>query len=105
MTLLSIKNLTLAIGDTEILHDVYLSMQAGEIAAITGESGSGKSMTALSVMGLLPTGSKTTGRIMLDDTDILDVTEKHLCTLRGNVMGMVFQEPMTALNPVQTIGA
>ncbi|MEJ6639886.1 MAG: ABC transporter ATP-binding protein [Octadecabacter sp.] len=105
MTLLSIKNLTLAIGDTEILHDVNLSMQAGEIAAITGESGSGKSMTALSVMGLLPTGSKTTGRIMLDDTDILDVTEKHLCTLRGNVMGMVFQEPMTALNPVQTIGA
>ncbi|MCF2869833.1 ABC transporter ATP-binding protein [Octadecabacter sp. G9-8] len=105
MTLLSITNLTLSIGETEILHDVDLSMQAGEIAAITGESGSGKSMTALSVMGLLPNRAQTTGTITLDGTDILQTPEPEMCALRGNTMGMVFQEPMTALNPVQTIGA
>lgn len=104
MTLLSLKNLTLSIGDTQILHDVDLSMAAGEIAAITGESGSGKSMTALAIMGLLPDAARTTGQILLDGTDILQTSEPDLCRLRGNDMGMVFQEPMTALNPVQTIG-
>jgi peptide/nickel transport system ATP-binding protein len=79
-------------------------MQPGEIVAITGESGSGKSMTALAVMGLLPQGSRPQGAIMLDDTDILQTSEPDLCQMRGNTMGMVFQEPMTALNPVQTIG-
>lgn len=105
MTLLSIENLTLSIGSTDILHDVDLTMQAGETTAITGESGSGKSMTALAVMGLLPRGSRTGGRITLDGVDILSTPEDKMCAMRGNVMGMVFQEPMTALNPVQTIGA
>ena len=105
MSLLSIKNLTLRIGDTTILHDVDLSMKHGEIAAITGESGSGKSMTALSVLGLLPQGSATTGQILLDGIDVLNTSEPDLCKMRGSTVGMVFQEPMTALNPVQTIGA
>jgi peptide/nickel transport system ATP-binding protein len=105
MTLLTIKDLSLRIGDTQILHDIDLAVQHGEIVAITGESGSGKSMTALSVMGLLPSGAATGGAINLDGQDILQTTEADLCKLRGNAMGMVFQEPMTALNPVQTIGA
>ncbi|MCK0095696.1 dipeptide ABC transporter ATP-binding protein [Yoonia sp. F2084L] len=105
MSLLAIKDLSLAIGDTKILHDIDLTMQKGEIVAITGESGSGKSMTALAVMGLLPQGSDPKGKILLDGTDILQTTEPNLCKMRGNAMGMVFQEPMTALNPVQTIGA
>ena len=105
MTLLAIKDLTLKIGTTEILHDVDLTLDAGEIVAITGESGSGKSMTALSVMGLLPRGAQTAGAVTLDGRDILQTDEHELCKMRGNVMGMVFQEPMTALNPVQTIGA
>jgi len=105
MTLLRINNLSLRIGGANILHDVSLAMQAGEIAAITGESGSGKSMTALSVMGLLPARARTSGAITLDGTDILQTSETTLCTLRGKAMGMVFQEPMTALNPLQTIGA
>lgn len=104
MTLLAIKDLSLSIGDTEILHDIDLEMRAGEVVAITGESGSGKSLTALSVMGLLPRGSTTQGAIILDGTDILQTTEPDLCRMRGNTMGMVFQEPMTALNPVQKIG-
>lgn len=104
MSLLSITDLSLSIGDTQILHDVNLSMQAGEIVAITGESGSGKSMTALAIMGLLPHGSNPDGEVLLDGTDILRTSEPDLCQMRGNAMGMVFQEPMTALNPVQTIG-
>ena len=105
MSLLSIKNLTLSIGEADILHDVDVEMAQGEVAAITGESGSGKSMTALSIMGLLPHGSRTTGEVAVDGTDILQTSEPDLCDMRGDVMGMVFQEPMTALNPVQTIGA
>ncbi len=104
MTLLTIQNLTLSIGETDILHDVDMSMQRGEIAAITGESGSGKSMTALSVMGLLPERAQTSGTVKLDDINILTASEPELCAIRGNTVGMVFQEPMTALNPVHTIG-
>jgi peptide/nickel transport system ATP-binding protein len=105
MSLLSIENLSLQIGTFPVLHDVSLTVGAGEIVAITGESGSGKSMTAMATMGLCPDRTQTSGRIMLDGTDILITSEADLCALRGSKMGMVFQEPMTALNPVQTIGA
>lgn len=104
MSLLTIKDLSLFIGATEILHDVDLTVDPGEIVAITGESGSGKSMTALTIMGLLPHGATPKGTITLDGKDILRTAESDLCKMRGNTMGMVFQEPMTALNPVQTIG-
>jgi len=104
MSLLAITDLTVSINGTEILHDVGLRMSQGEIVAITGESGSGKSMTALAAMGLLPRGAVPTGKIKLEGTDILQTSEPDLCRMRGKAMGMVFQEPMTALNPVQTIG-
>ena len=104
MTLLHITNLSLAIHSYKILHDVTLSVHPGEIVAVTGESGSGKSMTALAAMQLLPKGAHTTGQIFLGDRDLLTLTERTLCDIRGNDIGMVFQEPMTALNPVQTIG-
>jgi len=104
MSLLHIDKLSLSIHGTPVLHDVSLTMRKGEIAAITGESGSGKSMTALAVMQLLPQGAQTQGRITLEDTPLLDQTERQMCSLRGRDIGMVFQEPMTALNPVQTIG-
>lgn len=104
MSLLQIQNLSLSIGQTPILHDLSFEMQPGEILAITGESGSGKSLTAFSVMGLLPRGSDLTGKVMLEGTDIVRTSEAELCKMRGQVMGMVFQEPMTALNPVKTIG-
>ncbi|SEK23656.1 ABC transporter ATP-binding protein [Pacificibacter marinus] len=104
MSLLSIKDYSLAIGDFKILHNIDVTVEPGQIVAITGESGSGKSMTALSVMGLLPDGAFAQGQIMLDGVDIGQTSESNLCKMRGNVMGMVFQEPMTALNPVKTIG-
>ncbi|WP_420587583.1 ABC transporter ATP-binding protein [Marivita sp.] len=105
MTLLSIENLTLAIQGTPILHSISLKIAAGEITALTGESGSGKSMTAFATMGLLPKGTTTSGTIAFDDANLLALPEPQMCDLRGREIGMVFQEPMTALNPVQTIGA
>lgn len=105
MSLLEIKNLSLSIMGTPILKNVSLTVNTGEIVAVTGESGSGKSLTALATMGLLPKGSTTTGAIQLNGQDLLTTSETDLCKIRGNDIGMVFQEPMTALNPVQTIGA
>lgn len=102
--LLDIKNLSLSIRGKPILRDISLAIQPGEITALTGESGSGKSMTAFATMGLLPQGATTEGAILLGGTDLTTLPERRLCDIRGNDIGMVFQEPMTALNPVQTIG-
>ncbi|MCA0872528.1 dipeptide ABC transporter ATP-binding protein [Seohaeicola saemankumensis] len=104
MSLLEISNLSLSIRDFEVLKGVSLSVAPGEIVAVTGESGSGKSMTALAVMQLLPEHSRTSGRLTLDGTDLLNTNEPAMCAIRGRSVGMVFQEPMTALNPVRTIG-
>ena len=104
MSLLDIENLSMSIGGTKILAGISLNVAPGEIVAITGESGAGKSMVALSTMGLLPDRARVTGRVILDGVNILTAPEATLCRQRGRVMGMVFQEPMTALNPVQTIG-
>jgi peptide/nickel transport system ATP-binding protein len=104
MTLLEVKDLALAIGTVPILRDIDLSVDAGEILGVIGESGSGKSMTALSIMQLLPRLSETSGSIRLDGEELIGKPEAQLCTIRGRQVGMVFQEPMTALNPVKTIG-
>jgi peptide/nickel transport system ATP-binding protein len=104
MTLLAVERLSLRIGSTPILNDVSLSIGKGEVLGLVGESGSGKSMTALSIMRLLPQGSRISGRITLDGEDLLGLREATMCDRRGRVMGMVFQEPLSALNPVKTIG-
>ncbi|MBM2712025.1 ABC transporter ATP-binding protein [Mesorhizobium caraganae] len=104
MSLLEIENLSLAIGGTPILKEVELSVAPGEVMGLVGESGSGKSMTALTIMQLLPHAARASGRVSFDGIDILAATEDQMCALRGDDIGMVFQEPMTALNPVKTIG-
>ncbi|ESX74143.1 dipeptide ABC transporter ATP-binding protein [Mesorhizobium sp. M0815] len=104
MSLLEIEKLSLTIGGTPILRDVELSVAPGEVMGLVGESGSGKSMTALTVMQLLPWAARATGRVTFDGIDILAASEDQMCALRGDDIGMVFQEPMTALNPVKTIG-
>ena len=87
------------------IDGVSLSVTAGECLGIVGESGSGKTMTALSVMRLLPGGGMiTSGRISLADTEITALTEEQMQQVRGNAVGMVFQDPLTSLNPTMTIG-
>ncbi|TIM39796.1 MAG: ABC transporter ATP-binding protein [Mesorhizobium sp.] len=104
MSLLEIERLSLTIGDTPILRDVELSVAPGEVMGLVGESGSGKSITALTVMRLLPWAARASGRVAFEGIDILAASEDQMCALRGDDIGMVFQEPMTALNPVKTIG-
>ncbi len=104
MSLISVENLSLDIGDTPILKDIDLSVSKGEVLGLVGESGSGKSMTALAMMQLLPRAATTNGQIQFDGRNLLTSSEEAMCQIRGNEIGMVFQEPMTALNPVKTIG-
>ncbi|MFK7891588.1 MAG: ATP-binding cassette domain-containing protein, partial [Granulosicoccus sp.] len=103
--LLALESVSLSIHDAGILHDVCLSVDAGETLGIIGESGSGKSLTALSILQLLPRGSVLSGKVRFAGQDLNTLDEHALCNLRGGEIGMIFQEPMTALNPVQTIGA
>ena len=88
------------------VRDLSLTLNRNETLALVGESGCGKSVTALSVMGLVqpPYGRVAAGRIVLDGQDIAGLTEKQLESVRGNRMAMIFQEPMTSLNPVMTVG-
>ncbi len=83
MSLLEIEGLSLGIHKTPILKGVSLSVAPGEIVAVTGESGSGKSMTALAVMGLLPERAVATGRILLEGADLLGLSEAGMCGIRG----------------------
>ena len=102
---LAIENLSTRIGDAAILSGVNLTLRAGEVTALIGRSGSGKSMTALATMGLAPRAADISGKIVIDGVDMLSIAEAERCCLRGRRVGMVFQEPMTALNPLQSIGA
>ena len=102
--MISLKDLNLSIHRLPILKDVSFDIAQGQIFGLVGESGSGKSMTALALMQLLPQGFSASGQVMVDGTDVLALSEAEMCALRGNEIGMIFQEPMTALNPVQTIG-
>jgi len=104
MSLLEIENLALSIGGTQILRGIDLAIRRGEVMGLVGESGSGKSLTALTIMKLLPHGARMAGRVHFDGIDILAAPESAMCRLRGDEIGMVFQEPMTALNPLKTIG-
>jgi peptide/nickel transport system ATP-binding protein len=108
MALLEVQNLHVhlkrADEAVELVRDVSFSVGEGEVVGVLGESGCGKSLTAFSVLGLLPQGMRTSGRIVFAGKDLLTLDEKALCGLRGNRIGMIFQEPMTALNPVQTVG-
>jgi peptide/nickel transport system ATP-binding protein len=109
-TVLDISGLTVRLpahaDRAHAIEDVSLTVRRGEIVCIVGESGSGKSVTAFSIMGLLPKGelAPVAGEIRLDGEDVLKATPARLRRLRGARMAMIFQEPMTALNPVETIG-
>ena len=91
-------------GPAYAIRNVGFSLQRGDTLGLVGESGCGKSITAMALMGLLPESAQVTGSIRLDGQELVGQDDALLCTLRGNRIGMIFQEPMTALNPVHTIG-
>ena len=107
--LLSVKNLTVVFktrfGEVPVIDDVSLSIAPGEILGIVGESGCGKTMTSLAIMRLMPEqGTITSGSIRLSGEDLVLASEARMRGLRGNEISMVFQEPMTSLNPVFSVG-
>ena len=106
---LSVRGLCVSVGmggkRVPALEDVSFDLRSGEVLALVGESGSGKSLTALSIMGLLPEAVRVDrGEVLLENREILRLPAQELARLRGNHISMIFQEPMTSLNPVLTIG-
>lgn len=108
MARLNVEELTVRIPTPEgggyAVEKVSFEVRRGEVVCLVGESGCGKSTTALAIMRLLPDSVLLSGRIELEDRDLLALPEEEMCAIRGNRVSMVFQEPMTALNPVRTIG-
>ncbi|WP_181699608.1 ABC transporter ATP-binding protein [Nocardia sp. GTS18] len=101
---LDITDLIVAFGDKTVVHGVSFQVRRGEVVALVGESGSGKSLTARAALGLLPVTARARGSVSLASTEIVGADEATLRGLRGTRAAMVFQEPQTALNPVQKIG-
>jgi ABC-type dipeptide/oligopeptide/nickel transport system ATPase component len=104
--LLDVEHLTVDFGaGTRVVDDVSFTMAAGETLGLVGESGSGKSVTAFSILRLLqPPGQVTAGRILFDGQDLLALSEREMRAIRGARISLIFQEPMTALNPVMRVG-
>jgi microcin C transport system ATP-binding protein len=105
MSLVVVEGLTVSFGDRAVVQDVSFTVARGETLALVGESGSGKSLTALSLLRLLPPGATVaSGRIEIDGEEVTAMREPELRRLRGGKAGMIFQEPMTSLNPLHRIG-
>jgi oligopeptide/dipeptide ABC transporter ATP-binding protein len=108
MALLEVSDLSVSFptedGLVTAVRNVSFSVDRGQVLGIVGESGSGKSVTSMAVMGLLPRSARITGSVKFDGRELLDLDPKQRTKYRGNHMGMIFQDPMTSLNPVYTIG-
>ena len=104
MSLLHVRNLCVSYAGTEVISGLSFDVDAGESVGLVGESGSGKSQTALAVMGLLSEAAAISGSIVFDGTEIVGASGRQLDKLRAERIGMVFQDPMQALNPYVPIG-
>lgn len=102
--LLTVVDLDIEVSGTPIVHGASFSVRRGEVVAIVGESGAGKSMTAMAIPNLLPAGAERRGSVRFDGTELLGVSESGMQRFRGAEIACVYQEPMTALNPLHTIG-
>ena len=104
MTLLEVTDLSVRIGGRTVVDGVSFELDADGRLGLIGASGSGKSLTALAVLGLLPDAAEATGSVRLDGEELLGRSDRALSRLRGDRLAMVFQEPLTALNPLMRIG-
>ena len=105
-SILAIKNLSIAFSENEVIHNISYALNKNEILGIVGESGSGKSVSSLAILGLLPRkiSKITSGSIVYDDMDLTKIASKVFQQIRGNKIAMIFQEPMSSLNPSMTCG-
>ena len=108
MSLLEVRGLEVVLdtpnGPARAVRGVGFALERGDTLGIVGESGCGKTMTALALMGLLPEGASVQGEVRFDGADLLAGSEDDWCRIRGNRIAMVFQEPMSSLNPLHTVG-
>ena len=107
--ILKVKDLRISffthVGEVKAIRGINFSVEKGQIVGIVGESGSGKSVTSLSVMGLLQQpGRVTGGEILFKGENLLKKSKRDMVNLRGNEISMIFQDPMTSMNPVYTVG-
>ena len=108
MALLEVNDLSVELqthrGPAHAVRDVSFTLERGHSLGLIGESGCGKSITVMALMGLLPENARITGSIRFDGQELVGKPERDMCALRGDRIGMIFQEPMTALNPVHAVG-
>jgi peptide/nickel transport system ATP-binding protein len=104
MKFLEVENLTISFGNKVVVNSVSFDLAAGERLGVIGESGSGKTMIALAVIGLLPDTATATGSIRLAGEELLRLSDQQMSAYRGKQLAMVFQEPLTALNPLMRVG-
>ena len=102
--LVDVSSLTVHAGSLSVVSDVSFAMNPGERTGLIGESGSGKTMTALAILGLLPPSMKASGSIQIHGQEVIAAPERALIPLRGVTVAMVFQEPLTALDPLMRVG-
>ena len=104
--ILSLKDISISFGDNQVIHDISYGLNKNEILGIVGESGSGKSVSSLAILGLLPRriSKITSGSIIYEDEDLTQTSSKAFQRIRGNKIAMIFQEPMSSLNPSMTCG-
>ncbi|MFS0867941.1 ATP-binding cassette domain-containing protein [Microbacterium sp. 179-B 1A2 NHS] len=101
---LSVRDLAIGIGGRRVVDGVSFDVADGTRLGLIGESGSGKSLTSLALLGLLPEDAEVSGSVQWDGRELRGLRDKDLATVRGDEIGMVFQEPQTALNPIRTVG-
>lgn len=104
MTLLEVRDLSLRIGSAQPLRDVQFQLEKGRSIGIVGESGSGKSLTSLAIMGLLPEKAQVSGQIIWKNQNLLKLDSAKHASFRGREIAMIFQDPMSSLNPSYTVG-